>query len=62
MNGKRVVKQWGNWQLVCIASEEYSLIRHDGFNVDFIATDEKEAISEAMRLMLEIDGGSTAIQ
>jgi len=62
MNSKRLIKQWGNWQLVCVSSEEYSLIRHDGFNVDFIAPDEKEAVSEAMRLMLEIDGGSSTIQ
>ncbi len=62
MNSKRIVKQWANWQLVCVDEEEYSLIRHDGLNVDFIAPDEKEAISEAMRLMLEIEGGSDVIQ
>lgn len=62
MNGKRLVKKWVNWQLVCAAEEEYSLIRHDGFNVDFDAPNEGEAITEAMRLMLEIEGVPATLQ
>ncbi len=62
MHAQRVVKQWANWKLVCVTEEGYALIRHDGLNVDFDAPDEGEAISEAMRLMLEIESPVVIVQ
>ncbi|WP_310600636.1 hypothetical protein [Desulfobulbus sp.] len=55
-NSQRIVRRWADWQLVCIAEEEYLLIHRDGFNVDFDAANDGDAMTEAVRLMNEIDG------
>jgi len=55
MNRKRLVKQWENWQLTCVEEEEYLLARNDGFDIDFDAPNDEEAIKEAIRLMDEIE-------
>ncbi|MDR2549517.1 MAG: hypothetical protein LBD10_04875 [Desulfobulbus sp.] len=57
-NSQRIVRQWAGWQLVCIAEEEYLLVRRGGFNVDFGAANDGDAVTEAVRLMSEIDGDS----
>ncbi|MCL2458943.1 MAG: hypothetical protein FWF31_08925 [Desulfobulbus sp.] len=55
-NNQRLVRQWADWQLVCIADEEYLLIHHDGFSVDFDAVNDGDAMAQASRLVNEIDG------
>jgi len=59
MQDKRIVQQWVGWQLICVEEEEYLLARHDGFDIDFDASDDDEAIQEALRLMHEIEDGPT---
>lgn len=59
-HNKRLVHQWPAWQLFCVEEEEYLLVRHDGFSVDFDAAGDQEALGEAQRLMGEIDGGPNA--
>lgn len=61
MRSGRIVKKWVDWQLICAKEDEYLLARHDGFDIDFVAPNDEEAIKEAMRLLLEIEGGSAAI-
>jgi len=60
MHSGRVVEQWVDWKLICVEGEEYLLARRDGFDIDFEAPGDEEAVTEAMRLIREVEGGSTS--
>ena len=62
MNIKRIVKQWEGWQLICTEKDEYLLAMHDGFDIDFDAPNDEEAIIESLRLIRDIDGEPTHSQ